>query len=79
MNDDKEILRRAKKLVKEQAIGLDCGVMNESEKVRLLYAKDKIFKKLFNLMFIEFGWAATEIDKDSLKIYNIFRKNTAKP
>lgn len=45
-----------------------------SQKVRELYNKDKVFKELFNLMFIDFGWAATEIDKDILKIYKIVKK-----
>jgi transketolase N-terminal domain/subunit len=43
-------------------------------KVRELYGKDKVFKKLFDLMFSDFGWAATEIDKDIMKIYKIVRK-----
>lgn len=41
--------------------------------IKKLYKKDKLFKKLFDLMFIEFGWAATEIGKDCLKIYRIFK------
>ena len=44
------------------------------QKVRELYAKDKIFKKLFDLMFIDFVWAATEIDEDIMKIYKIVKK-----
>lgn len=44
------------------------------EKARELYCNDKIFKKLFDLMFIDFGWAATEIDKDIMKIYKIVKK-----
>lgn len=33
-----------------------------------------VFKKLFDLMFVDFGWAATEIDEDIMKIYKIVKK-----
>lgn len=47
--------------------------MTSEKQVELLYAKNKKFKKLFDLMFNDFGWSATEIDKDSLRIYRIFK------
>lgn len=46
--------------------------------VKKLYKTDKKFKKLFNLMFNDFGWAATEIDYDALRIYKIFFKKEEK-
>lgn len=42
--------------------------------VERLYYKDKVFKKLFNLMFNDFGWPATEINKDMLRIWKIVSK-----
>lgn len=48
--------------------------MTDEQKVEKLYKEDKIFRKLHQLMFCEFGWAATEIDKDILKIYDIVKK-----
>lgn len=48
--------------------------MVQSARVKELYVKDKVFKKLFNLMFMDFGWAATAIDEDILKIYKIAKK-----
>lgn len=44
------------------------------KKVEKLYRKNKVFRKLFDLMFDDFGWAATEINKDIMKIWNVVRK-----
>jgi hypothetical protein len=56
--------------------------MNSEKKANLvkkLYNNDKKFKKLFNLMFNDFGWSATEIDQDVLAIYKIFKGEKKRP
>lgn len=47
--------------------------MSEDKEVKYLYKNEKKFKKLFDLMFIDFGWAATDINTDALKIWKIFK------
>lgn len=42
--------------------------------VSKLYIEDKFFHELFNLMFDKWGWSVTEINSDSLKIYELVKK-----
>ena len=39
-----------------------------------LYETDKLYRKLYNLMFSDFGWDVTCINEDCLKIYKVVKK-----
>lgn len=62
--------RKPHHAVKE--VGND-NYMPTNNKIEELYRNKKKFKELFDLMF-KWGWSATQIEEDALRIYRIFKK-----